>query len=248
MKRAIFPVLALAVAAAAGLSARAQTANPTIDQLIEKHIAAIGGRAAMEKITSRVATGTIELADMGLSGTIEVSEKAPDKSLVVVNLDAGGQALEIREGASSEGAWDVQPGMGVRDKTGTELAEAKRGAAFNAELKIKQLYKSLELKGREKIGAREAFVVMATPAEGAPARMYIDAETFLLLRVSSSRDTPQGAMDVDVYLEDYRATNGVKQPWLIRQVTPQGTFVIKINSLKNNVALDDAIFKRPAGF
>jgi hypothetical protein len=197
----------------------------------------------MEKITSRVAKGTIELADFGMNGTITMSEKAPDKSLAVIEI--GGMGT-IREGTSSAGAWSDDPQQGVRDKTGAELADAKRGAIFNIELKLKEVFKTLEVKGRDAIASRPVWVVLATPGDGgAPTRMFFDAETGLLLRMSSTRETPMGAMDFDIYLEDYRVTDGVKQPWLVRQVTSQFTMVVKLTELKNNVALDDAIFKRP---
>lgn len=240
MKRVFLAAVTALVVLAVGVSAELQ--QPTVDQIIEKNIAALGGRAAIEKVTSRVAKGTLELADFGMNGTITMSEKAPDKSLAVIEI--GGMGT-IREAASAAGAWSDDPQGGLRDKTGSELAEAKRGATFNIELKLKEIFKTLQVTGRESVANRPAWVVLATPAEGSPTRMYFDAETGLMLRMSASRETPAGPMDVDVYLEDYRATDGVKQPWLVRQVTAQFTMVIKITELKNNVPLDDAIFKRP---
>ena len=52
---------------------------------------------------------------------------------------------------------DCEPAPGKRirrrafgSKAGSELADAKRGATFNAELKMKTIYKTLEVTGREK--------------------------------------------------------------------------------------------------
>src|SRR4051812_6573156 len=75
MKRKVMVVVAvlLGLTAARG-GVQAQTpAGPTVDQIIEKHIAAVGGRAAMEKITSRVSKGSVEIPDMGMSGSINIS-------------------------------------------------------------------------------------------------------------------------------------------------------------------------------
>lgn len=217
---------------------------PSVDQILDKNIAALGGRAAIEKLSSRVATGAMEIPDMGVSGTLQVSEKAPDKSLTIVELPNIGT---IREGTDASGAWEENPQTGVRDKAGAELADARRAATFNPELKMKTLYKTLVVTGKETIGTRDAYAVLATPAEGTPSRMYFDAENGLLVRQQLTRDTPQGPIDVDVYLEDYREVDGVKMPFVIRQVTPQFSVVIRLSGIKHNVPLDDAIFKRPGG-
>jgi hypothetical protein len=240
MKRVFFVATAAFAVLAIGVSAEMQT--PTIDQIIDKNIAALGGRAALEKITSRVAKGTVEVPEAGMTGTVTISEKAPDKALAVIEIGGFGT---VREGATSAGAWSEDPQSGVRDKSGAELSEAKRGATFNMELKLKEVFKTLAVTGRESVANRPVWVVLATPADGAPSRLYFDAETGLLLRMSSARETPQGPMDVDTYLEDYRVTDGVKQPWVVRQVTSQATILIKLTEVKNNVPLDDAIFKRP---
>ena len=69
----------------------------TADEIIEKHLAAVGGRAALSKLTSRVATGSISLSTpVGeLKGTLEVYNKAPNKSRTLIKVDAaalgGGQ-------------------------------------------------------------------------------------------------------------------------------------------------------------
>ena len=65
------------------------------------------------------------------------------------------------------------------------------------------------------------------------------------LRQSMTRESPQGPIDVDVYLEDVRDVEGVKQPFVVRQVTQQFTVVFRLTEVKYNVPLDDAMFKRP---
>jgi len=242
MKR-FFAVSLVALVGLMAAPGAAQTpALPTADQVIDKYITALGGRAVLEKITSRVAKGTMEIADIGITGTIQISEKAPDKALTLVELAGMGP---IREGADASGAWEENPQTGLRDKTGSELADAKRGATFNAELKMKTIYKTLQVTGKEKVGTRDAYALVATPPDGTPTKMYFDVETGLMLRQSVTRETPQGPIDVDVFLEDYRDIEGTKQPFTVRQVTSAFSMVIRITEIKHNVPLDDAIFKKP---
>jgi hypothetical protein len=126
MKRAVTLLIAAAIGlTAVRLSAQAQSALPTADQVLEKYITAVGGREAMEKVTSRVSTGTVEIPEMGAAGTITISEKAPNKSLAVFEIAGMGQ---VRQGSDGTAAWEDSPVSGVRDKSGTELADTLRGS------------------------------------------------------------------------------------------------------------------------
>ena len=224
---------------------RAQSpALPTVDQILDKYIAALGGRAALEKHTSRVSRGTLEIPDAGMTGSVEVSEKAPGKSLTVIDLPGVGL---VREGSDGSVAWSEDPQSGVRDKGGNELADALRGSAFNPELRLKTLYKTLEVVGKENVDTRAAYVVLATPDAGSATRMYFDAETGLLLRQGGTRETQQGPLDIDLFIDEYREVDGVKEAVSLRQVTAMFTMVIRLGDIKHNVALDDALFKRPGG-
>jgi len=221
----------------------AQTpALPTVDQVLSKYVTAVGGAAAIEKITTRTATGTIELPDMGINGAIQIVEKAPNKSFATVEL---GPVGTIREGTDGVTAWDENPGIGLREKTGEELTESLRGATFNQEIKLKSMYKTLEVTGQESVGGRAAIAVLATPESGSATRMFFDVETGLMVKQSTTRQSPQGPVDLDVYMENYREVDGVKQPFLIRQVTAQATILIRITELKHNGPVDDAIFRKP---
>jgi zinc protease len=244
MKRTVISSLVLVVAfLAAGPAAQTPAgALPTIDQVLDKYIAALGGRAAMEKVTSKVAKGVMEIPEANLSGTMTMSMKAPDKSLVVIELPGMGLA---REGTDGTVAWSEDPQQGLRDKTGAEAADSKRGAAFNGELRLKSLYKTLVVSAKEKVGTRDAYVVTATPDLGAVTKMYFDVETGLLVRQSATRDSAMGPVDVDVYLEDYRDVGGIKEAFVIRQVTAQFSLIARMTEIKHNVPLDDAIFKKP---
>src|SRR4030042_4104141 len=76
----------LAVVAALGPG---QTLPQTVDDVIEKHLSAIGGRAAVAKLETRVATGTIAVSAEGadISGPLEIYAKTPNKSRQYFKLD-----------------------------------------------------------------------------------------------------------------------------------------------------------------
>ncbi|MGH9828848.1 MAG: hypothetical protein ACREDR_36980, partial [Blastocatellia bacterium] len=161
----------------------------TVDQIMEKSIAATGGREAAQKLTSLVMTGTMDIVAMGASASTEVYAKAPDKHLNVTNVDGFG---EISEGYDGKAGWHTDPQGGLVDLTGERLATARIQSQFNGDLKWKELYAKSEVTGKEKVGDRDCWVVKLTPAEGSPVTRYYDAETFLLVKALTTADTGQG--------------------------------------------------------
>ena len=236
------PRLVAVLAVVLALPPGAQTpALPTVDQILSKQIEAVGGRAALERVTSLTAYGTLSVAEAGITGSIELYAKAPNRTASFVDIN-GLQQADAFDGSVG---WSSDPQNGLRLKAGVELADTRNAAVFNKELNMKTTYPTMTVSGRERVGGRDAFAVDATPAEGRPVRMFFDAETGLLLRQVVTRDTPMGPLEVDVLLEDYRPVDGVKRPFTIRQITQVFTAVIQFTEIKQNVEIDDAVFRKP---
>jgi len=237
----VFALGAIGAGVSHGRVAAQTPALPTLEQVLDKYVAAVGGRAAIEKVTSVTAKGTIEIVGLGVTGTIQLTQKAPDKSASTVELAGIGVTREAFDGTT---AWEESPQSGMRIKSGVELAEARRNATFPRELKMASLYAKMTVRGREAIGGRDAIVVEAVPAEGQPTRMFFDAESGLLVRQILTRESAQGPLEVDVTFSDFRAIDGVKRPFSIRQVTANFTATLQLTEVKHNAAIDDSVFGR----
>ncbi len=238
------PVLLLSFVVFAAVALAQQPAQPalTAEQVIEKSIAATGGRQAMEKISSSFAKGLMEFPASDAHGVIERYAKAPDKQLTVTNLEGVG---ESRQGFDGRVAWSQDPTGQVTELTGTALEDFKRGARFNAVLNWRDLYPKVELAGKQPVGGSEAYVIKLTAASGKVTTRYYDTQTFLLLRETAIYDTPQGDMVIVATFSDYRDIDGIQTPFRIRQVMPVGEIIFTTTELKNNVPVDDAKFAKP---
>jgi hypothetical protein len=228
----------LTAAVMLGLVASAQTRKPalTAEQIIEKSIEAAGGRDVIRKLTSTVSRGIMEFEPQEIHSTIELYAKAPDRRLIVTNMEGFG---EVRQGFDGKVAWSSDPARGVRELEGAELAETKREAAFNADLMWRDLFRKVELAGREKVDGREAYLIRLTPKTGKPITRYYDVESFLLIRQLNQ----DGAIRVD--FSDYRDVGGIKVPFGIRQRMRDMQILIRITDVQNNIEIDDAIFSKP---
>jgi hypothetical protein len=236
-------VLLLAVAVATFAQTTPAPALPALDEVLKKHVEAVGGKAAIEKANSRLEKGTLEIPAMGASGTIEVYAKAPNKMLTVVTIDGAGVFLQGYDGKIG---WDKDPFQGLRELSGSELATRRRGSEFFLELKFKELYPKAAVTGKSKVGEREVYVVEATPVDGEPEKFYFDAQSGLMLRNDSVVDSPQGRMPTETYFEDYKAVDGIMRPHTLRQTNSAISFVIKVTEVKHNAAIEDAKFAKPA--
>jgi carboxyl-terminal processing protease len=198
---------------------------PEVEPILERYAEAVGGRAAFDKLSTRVSKGRIEgaYAGMKVSGTVEVLEKSPDKYVSLVNVNGLGV---IRRGFTGVYGYQQIPMLGFRQIEGGELEDLKLEARFGWAADLRRLYPSMVLKGRENVGGAEAYVVEATPAAGRPATLYFDARTGLLIR----RDK--------TFFEDFREVDAVRLPFKIRD----DFSVITLTEIKHNLPIDNALF------
>jgi outer membrane lipoprotein-sorting protein len=174
---------------------------------------------------------------------MEFYAKAPNKRLIVMKIEGMGEILQGFDGTS---AWAVTPG-GPMEITGDQLEETRRDSTFNAELKWKELYPTAEVKGKEKVGERDTYVIELTPKDGKVVKRFYDTQTFLLVRAIMNRTTPQGPVDITADFSDYREVGGgVKAPFSLKQSMAMGDIVMTFTEMKNNVEIDDAKFSKPA--
>ena len=221
---------------------KASVKMPTVGEILAKYVEAIGGKQANEKIKSRMAKGTVEISPMGVKGTIESYAAAPNKSLNQMTLAGIGDFFEGFDGTN---AWSINPIQGSRDKQGEELAQAKLNSDFNRETNLAKLYSKMELKGIEKVGASDAYVVVGTPGNLPAETLYFDTKSGLLVRQDTTAIAPEGKVPGKTFLEDYREVDGVKIPFKTRTVLPQYELITTFTEVKNNVSVEDSKFAKP---
>ena len=224
----------------------------TADEIIEKHLAAVGGRAALSKLTSRVATGSISLSTpVGeLKGTLEVYNKKPNKSRSLIKVDAaalgGGQIINDQRFDGTAG-YIVDSFNGNRAITGDQLEAMKNGGFPTPLLTYKDAGVTAALSGREKVGASEAYVIRFTPKSGPGVRVFIDGQSFMLVKTIITVNVPQlgGPIDQVVEFSDFRDVDGIQVPYTTRSSNPLQTTTATLNDVKHNTQIDDSLFAKP---
>jgi len=199
------------------------SALPSVHAVLEKYVEAIGGKSVLEKITSRVSTGTVDLTSLDVHGTVEFAEQSPNKSSVII--DAPGLGIMQRTFDGTRG-WLQDPLQGLIRFTGLGLEMAKDSAVFNKQAKLDELYPNPVLIGKEKLNAKDVYAVRM-----GFEKWYFDVDSGLLVRKGNT------------YYDDYREVDGIRLPFTVREEVFTGaSLVYKLKEIKHNVKIDEAKF------
>jgi photosynthetic reaction center cytochrome c subunit len=215
-------------------------ALPTADQIITKYIDAIGGADAVGKITTRVEKATQVVGENKTS--IDFYMKAPNKRISYAH-GQNGDSITAYDGTAG---WQGGGRGGPRDMAPIDSMSAMVDAAFAFPTNIKSLFAQLRVR-TDKIGDKEYYVVSGRgPGTPTQVRMFFDEQTGLLTRVIRFNDAGLGVMPVQVDYADYRDADGIKIPFRWTLARPQGRFTIQVDSVQQNVPVDDSKFAKPA--
>ena len=210
---------------------------PLMKEILDRYVQAVGGADALQKITSRSAKGSRIGAD-GVLVPEEVHQKAPDKLLTVTSYPN----VVFSNGFNGTEAWGHSSQEGATPLPEQLVAQMKREAVFYKEMKTTDLYSNLTVMGRVPVGDSDAYVVQAKPVDGPVEKLFFDVKTGLLVRRYVESDTALGKLALQTDYEDYRAVDGIKQPFMIRWSMPGRSWGRKIAEIKQNVPLDDKKF------
>jgi outer membrane lipoprotein-sorting protein len=248
MRFAMRSALVVLVTLASGQFAAAQTA----DEIIEKSIAATGGRAALSRIKTRTASGTITLNTPAgdIPGTIEVMNAAPNKTRTVIKADLsafGAGPLEIDQRFDGEQGYVIDTLQGNRDIAGDQLQNMHNGSFPSGLLDYKQKGFVAKLQGKEKLASGEVYVLVFEPKSGSSIRQYFDAQTMLPVRYTIRVAIPQMNTEVEqtTELSDYREVDGVRLPFAISTSSSAQSFSIALVKVEHNTSIDPKLFVKP---
>lgn len=215
------------------LGSAAGAATPDVDEIVRRHLTAIGGAARWGSVDSLVVRGN------GTFGSFTWVWKRPDKVRTEErDGTAGGRTLVTAfDGAVG---WTSNPFIeaGPQKLGVADLKRWQTGLAIRSDLlDLPAEGVTLSLLGREKVGGRDAYKLSLKRAGRNEVLLWIDAESYLLVQRARTAIAPWGELrTMTTALRDYRAVNGVMIPHAIGD-TRLTTEV--------NAAIDDALFQPP---
>jgi photosynthetic reaction center cytochrome c subunit len=224
---------------AAAEAEKLSTKLPAVSELLANYVRALGGAAAIERVTTRVEKGSASFRAQSVS--IEISTQAPDK-LAIVRHAAGGDSVTTFDG---QAGWSSAPGRAPRELHDADVAAARMDADLQFPLHLQQMFPELRLEYPEKIGDRDAYLLLAIREGQPPVKLYFDEQSGLLVRVLRYAETPLGRNPTQVDYADYRDVDGVQVPFRITTSQPGNVTTIQLEEVRQNVPIDAARFAKP---
>jgi photosynthetic reaction center cytochrome c subunit len=222
-----------------------QAMQAAADEIIAKYVQAIGGDAAVQKLTSSEEKGTIS-AENGQTAQFEIHRKAPNKVLFVRNMPNGQSARVICDG--SEAFLTAGQAPQAQPIHGIELDSLKLESNFYRNLTLKSQYTRVQAPPfPQKIDGKEVKVVQGIlPNNQGRETLYFDPQSGLLVRRTTLLRTPLGPIAQQADYSDYRDVDGVKIPFSVRVARADVIQTRKVTEAKFNVPVDDSNFAMPA--
>jgi hypothetical protein len=237
--------IALAVVGGTCLAApapgTAQDALPTAEEIIDRHVEAVGGRDAVLSHSSSRLTGTFAMPAAGIEGTLVVRSAAPNLNLTTVEIPGLGTILS---GYDGEVGWSVDPNLGPRLLDGLELAATVEGSSHLAAVRDPSLFDVRETVERTEMNGEPCFKVRLVWKSGRESFDCYSVETGLLVAGLSRQETPMGEIDTVTLLDDYREFGGILSATRIRQQMLGQEQVMTLETIEYDV-VDPAAFAPP---
>lgn len=216
---------------------------PSAREILDRHVKAIGGRAAVLSHGSLRATGKAELPSAGLSGDVEMLAAKPNKSLLRFVLPGIG---EIQEGFNGTVGWSVSALTGPSLIEGKQLAERKFDADFYGELRPDDQYESLTTMEVTTFDGRECYKVRLVRPGGGEDFEFYDVATGLRAGKTASRETPMGTLPGTSIESDYRKFDNLLVATTIRQTAMGIETVMTLTTVEFDKVPDSAFDLPPA--
>jgi hypothetical protein len=231
-----------------------QGQTPTVDQLIDRHAAALGGAENLKKISSRVLKGTVvnyghldqvhQERAYTTRTPIEYYFKGADKRQVV-QKNIGGDNFSTFSGTSG---WNkANPAAAAVDMRADQLEVARLESIVAAPEQIKQLLTDLRVEGEEKVGANSTWVVSGRAKMLPVVKLYFDKESGILLSTLYQQQSNYCCHVFRIDYQDYWPVSGVRMPsrWTVNGPR-QAILVYEINDVQVNTAVEDSRFVKTA--
>lgn len=220
----------------------ANSYGQTVEEIIDKHVAAMGGLDKINAVNTIVTQRSMAVGGMEIPNTTMV---VIGKAMRSESTIMGNKMVQVVEGTSG---WMIRPTMmgGTGEPETMPANEVKQQISqldpFGALVNYKVKGAKAELVGKEKLDKKDVYHLKVTNKEGVVIDEYLDANTFLVSKVKVDMNGQEG----EIGLYDYKEVDGIKFPNTMDISNDQlGVMSFITTKITLNSKLDDSLFKKP---
>ena len=234
------PVLVALAVSAPAVSAQ------TVDEIISKNIQARGG---LEKLkTVRTMRTTVKFSEGSFRAEFRQENKRPGKvrEEFIIQGMAQIQAYDGKTG------WQISPFSGRKDPDLMSQDDMK-SLVVDSDIDgplvdYKEKGHKAELVGHDSMEGTDCYKIKLSMKNGDVRYYYLDADSFLELKVEIQTTIRGALQESELYYGDYEQVNGIYYPFAVEQAQKGSSSraQFSVEKIEQNVELDDSLFAMPA--
>lgn len=217
----------------------------TADDIIAKHIDALGGKDKLSQINTVYIESTTSVMGNDAGTKVYIVNGKDYKS----ESDFGGQ--EIVTVITDKDGWKINPYQGASEPTALAGDEFK---GYADEIYVPDPLTNYaanggkaELAGQEKVGAVNAYKIKYTNKQGYETNYYIDPATWYIIQTTATANAMGQEVTITTSLSNYQKNDfGVFMPYTIHLDMGQFALDISTQKVEVNKEIDPKIFEMPA--
>jgi outer membrane lipoprotein-sorting protein len=211
----------------------------SLEEIVKNYSAANKLDQVSSKQTIKI---TATMSMMGMDMPMEMWMKKPNKIKTVTNM-GGQEMIQVFDG---EKGYSVNPMTGSTDPvemTAEQVADVQRNNIFQNYMDTYLKNGQLALEGEESVNDNPAFKIKATLGSGTTATLFIDKQSYLLVKTTT--DVTQGgmAMTLEAVPSEYTDNNGVFLPMKTTTTVSGMEIITTFTKVEVDIPIDDSVFK-----
>jgi len=237
--RFFLPVLA--AIALSSLTANAQT----VDEVISKNIQAHGGADKLKSVRSLRTTAKFS------QGSFRADFRQENKRAGKVREEFIIQGLAQVQAYDGKTGWQISPFSGRKDPellSQDDLKSLVVDADIDGPLvDYKEKGHKAELVGHDSMEGTDCFKIKLSMKNGDVRYYYLDADSFLELKLEIQTTIRGAVQESELYYGDYEQVNGIFYPFAVEQAQKGSASrsQISVEKIEQNIPLEDAYFSMP---
>jgi hypothetical protein len=216
----------------------------TVDEIINKHVEALGGKDKLSQIKSVSYDNKTEIMGNESSSTITVLNGKGYRN------DANFNGQQITQVVTDKGGWAINPFAGSSDAQAVPADQYKLSEdgiylpdpLFNyADHGAK-----VELQGQEKVDSVNAYKIKYTNKDSGVTTYYISPSTYYIIESVKESEIQGQQISVTISYSDYRKTDfGIYLAYSINMDMGQFALKMNVNKVDINKDVNPSIFEMP---
>lgn len=215
----------------------------TADEVVSKHLAAIGGKDVINKIKSQVIESSISVMGSDLTSTSTLLVGKGFKNVANFN----GQ--EIIQCITTTGGWMINPLAGQTDPTALPDDQVKAAQSVleiaGGLMNYKEKGGKVDLAGTESVEGVKAIKLKLTDKDGKESFYWLDPATYYIVKRESTTEANGQSITASSLFSNFKKTDiGFVMPFTT--IVNQGfEMTITVEKVTFNTEIDPKIFEMP---